>query len=393
MKHLKWSLLLVLIVGLALSLAACGGSTEPTAPPEARQTEISETEPEEVSSAEPTEAAKPTTPPTDTPLPEPTETPEPAEEEEFDASTLVGLSDLRSYRSTMRMTMGQVQDGEELEQSMVFVIEYTSDPKAQHITMSGEGFEDEIPGAGLEMYVVGDTMYMKLEDQWLSVPATEDSMGAESIITPDTLLEDICGWKKKDRTEVNGVEVQHWSINKEDMEKCMPPEELTGLGDLTEAGGDLYVAEDDNYIVQMDLFYEGDDLDLNLGATEEEAKVQRVEIHYTMTDVNEPFTIEIPEDALASGALPEDIPIPDDAQELTNMFGVLTFTSPSNIQEIAEFYQTEMPANGWSETSVNEMSGIYMLEYTKESRTASLMITTGDSGETSVMITVQDSNQ
>jgi hypothetical protein len=393
MKHLKWSLLLALIAGLALSLAACGGSTGATAPPEAGPTEVSETEPEVVPSAEPTEAARPTTPPTDTPLPEPTEPPEPAEEEELDASALVAPSDLRSYRSTMRMTMGQVRDGEELEQSMVFMIEYTSEPKAQHITMSGEGFEDEMQSASLEMYVVEDTMYMKLEDQWLSVPATEDDMGAEGIITPDTLLEDICGWKKQDRTEVNGVKVQHWTINKEDMEECMPPEELTGLGELTEAGGDLYVAEDDNYVVQIDLFYEGDDLDLNLGQTEEEVKVQRMEIHYTMTDVNEPFTIQVPEEAVASGALPEDIPIPDDAEEVNNMFGLLTFTSPSSIQDIAEFYQAEMPENGWSETSVNEMSGMFMLEYTREGRTASLMITTGDSGETSVMITVQDSNQ
>jgi hypothetical protein len=387
MKHLKWSLLLVLIAGLVLSLAACGGSTEATAPEEVGPTEASETEMEEVPSAEPTQAAEPTTPPADTPVPEPTE------EEELDASALAGLSDLRSYRSTMRLTMRQVQDGEELEQSMVFVVESTSEPKAQHISMSGEGFEDEMPSASLEMYVIEDTMYMKLEDQWLSVPATEDDMETAGIITPDTLLEDTCGWKRQDSTEVNGVKVQHWTFSKEDMERCMPPEELTGIGELTEAGGDLYLAEDESYIVQMDLFYEGEDLDLNLGETGEGAKVQRVEVHYTMTDVNEPFAIEVPEEALASGTLPEDIPIPEDAQEVTNMFGMLTFTSPTGIQEIAEFYKTEMPGNGWSEISVNEMSGMYMLEYTKESRTASFMITTGDSGETSVMITVQDSNQ
>lgn len=385
MKYLRWSLLLVLIAGLTLSLAACGGGTEATALPD--------TGPEDLQAAEPTEAAGPTTEPTDTPLPEPTEILEPAEEEELDASALAGLSDLSSFRSTMRMTMTQVQDGKDLEQSMVFVVESTSEPKAEHISVSGAGFEDEMSSAGLEMYVVEDTMYMKLEDQWLSLPATGDDLGAAGVITPDTLLEDVCGWKKKDRTEVNGVKVQHWTFSKEDMEKCMPLDELTGLGVLSAAGGDLYVAEDGTYIVQMDLFYEGDDLDLNLGETQEDVKVQRVEIHYVVTDVNEPFAIEIPEDALASSTLPEDIPIPEDAQELTNMFGMLTFTSPSSLQEIAEFYQVEMPASGWSETSVSEMSGLYMLEYSKDSRTASLMITTGDSGATSVMITVQDGSQ
>ena len=380
MRHLRWSLLLVLIAGLALSLGACGGSTEATTPPEVRSTQGSETEREEVPSAEPT------TPPTDTPLPKPTE------EEELDASALVELSDLTSYRSNMRLAITQVQDGEELEQSMVFAVESTSEPKAQHITMSGEGLADEISGASLEMYVVEDTMYMRLEDQWLSLPATEDNMGTEGIVTPGTLLEGVCGWKKQGRTEINGISVQHWTINKEDMERCMPPQELTGLGELAEASGELYVAEDENYIVQMDLSYAGDDLDLNLGETEENAKVQLVEIHYTMTDVNEPFTIEVPEEALVSGAMPEDIPFPEDAQGLTNMFGMLTFTSPTGIQQVAEFYQAEMPGSGWSETSVSEVSGMYILEYTKEGRTASLMISTDDSGETSVVITVQDSN-
>jgi hypothetical protein len=388
MKKLKWSLLLVLIAGLALCLGACGDSTEATASPEARATEAAETEPQEAPSIEPTntEAAKPTTPPTDTAVPEPTE------EEELKTSALVAPSDLSSYRSTMRMTMRQVQDGKELEQSMVFEIEYTREPKVQHITVSGEGLEAEMQSASLEMYVAEDTMYMKLEDQWLGIPATEDETGAENIITPDTLLEGICGWKKEGRTEVNGVQVQHWTISKEDMEGCMPPEELAGLGELDEAGGDLYVAEDDNYVVQMDLFYEGDDLDLNLGTTEEDVKIQRVEIHYTMADVNEPFIIQVPEEALDTSASPDDIPIPEDAEEVSNMFGILTFTSPSTIEEIAEFYQTEMPENGWSETSVNDMSGTYTAEYTKEGRTANLMITTGDAGKTSVMIAVQDSN-
>jgi len=392
MKYTKWLLLLVLLASMVLGLAACGGDTEPTSPPAVEPTKVSQAEPTDEPTLEPTQAPEPTTAPTDTPLPEPTDTPEveEEEEEEFDLSSLSSTADLSSYKSTMQITMVTDENGQEEEQTIEVSIEYTSEPKAQHITMSGAVTEPGAEGGTIEMYLIEDTMYMKMEDQWLSLPATEEDLDPDAFITPDTMLDDLCGWKKEGREEINGVKVEHWTFTKDDLDECMAFEELTGLGELTNADGDLYIAVDENYVVLMELSYEGEDLDMDLGETDEGVKVVRMEIHYETTDVNEPFTIEAPAEAMESSSLPDDIPVPDGTTGVTNMFGMISFTSETAPEEVYAFYQEEMPNNGWTEVSADAMSGLWMLEYTKDGRTANIMISEDDSGNASVMVTVAE---
>lgn len=385
MKHMKWVLLLVLLASLTLGLAACGGDTEtePTSPPAEKPTEKP--------TMEATEAPEPTAQPTDTSLPEPTAIPEvEEEEEEFDLSSLSSTADLSSYRSTMQVIMVTDDNGQEEEQTIELSIEYTSEPRAQHMTMSGAVAGPEAEDGTIEMYLIEDTMYMMMGDQWLSLPATEEDVDSDAFITPDTMLEDLCGWKKQGRETINGIEVEHWSFTKADIDACMPYEELAGLGELTDATGDLYVAVDDNYVVLMELIYEGEDLDMDLGETQETAKVVRMEVHYETSDVNEPFTIEVPAEALESSSLPDDIPVPEGSADVNNMFGMINFTSETPPEEVFQFYQEEMPKNGWTEASAESMSGLWMLEFTKDGRTASIMITEDDAGNAAVMITVAE---
>jgi hypothetical protein len=393
MKHAKWLLPLVLLAALMLVLAACGGSTEPTSPPAAEPTTVSEAKPTDAPASEPTQAPEPTTPPTDTPLPEPTEPPAVEEEDVFDSSSLSSTTDLSSYRSTMRITMVTDNNGQEEQQTLEFSVEYTSEPKAQHISMTGAALaslDDESEQGTIEMYLIEDTMYMLMGDQWMSLPATEEDLDTDAMITPDSLLDDLCGWKKEGREEIDGVDVQHWSFTKEDYDKCALTAGLLGIGELTDAGGDLYVAEDDNYVALMDLFYEGENLDLGLGQADEGVTAHRMEIHYEMSDVNEPFTIEAPAEALESSALPEDIPVPDGTTGVNNMFGMINYTSDMSPDELYQFYQDEMPSNGWTEESAEAMAGLWMLEYSKDGKTASIMISEDDSGEASVLITVNE---
>ena len=399
MKHAKWLLLLVLLASLVLGLAACGGDkeTEPTSPPAEKPTEVSQTEPTAEPTAEPTmeptQAPEPTTPPTDTPLPEPTDTPEveeEEEEEELDASSLSSMADLSSYRSTMNITVVVDNNGQEEEQTIEMLIEYTSEPPAQHIVMTGAVAGPEGEGGSVEMYLVEGTMYMKMEDQWLSLPATEEDIDSDAFITADAMLEDLCGWKKEGKDEINGVDVVHWTFTEEDIEECLPPEDLEDMGEISQATGDLYIAEDDNFVVLMEMSFEGEDLDMDLGETEEGAKAVRMEVRYETTDVNEPFTIEVPAEATESSSLPDDIPVPEGTTGVNNMFGMISFTAEAPPQEVFDFYQAEMPNNGWTEVSSEAMTGLWMLEFTKDGRTASFMISEDDSGNASVMITVAD---
>ena len=387
MKHLKMILIVLMLSSLILgSLAACGGSKDATSPPE--------TQPPKAAQADPTNTPKPIVAPTNTPLP-PTDTPPPPtdvpapEPAEFNPAGLMATTEMSSYRALMRVTIKGTQAGEPIDEMIEFLLEQTTDPPAQHIVVTGMGGIEEGMDS-VEMYQVGGMMYMNLGGTWLSVPATEGEGLEQGLLEPSDFLDDSCGWKKESNTEINGIKVHHWSASKADIEGCGMAEEAV-VGELLDAGGNVYIAVDGNYMVLMDIFYEGKDLDMDLSGSDEKVEEGRMEIHYEVTDVNQPFTITVPEEALDSGNLPDDIPVPADAQETSNMFGMITFFSPSTPQEVADFYKTEMPNNGWTEVSAEDFGGMFMLEYGKDGRSASFIINTDeDKGMTSVLVTVTE---
>ena len=387
MRNKKWILTLMLLAALAVALAACGDDSGVATQPE----EPAATQPEAVAATE----APPTAAPTDTAEPEPTDTADvqpSAGERELELDEVGLPEDLSSYRARMRLSTAGTSAEGETGGVLEFLVEYTREPPAQHIVISGEGFDQTGDVGSMEMYQVGDTTYVNLGDQWLSMPATDDVLAEAGMIDPEDMLEDTCGWRDAGRSEYNGISAQYWTLTEGDLKACMTGEALTGMGEISDASGELYVAEEGNYIVYMELTLEGSDLALGTGSEEETVDQGRVDFTYEMTDVNVPITIELPEEASSSGELPEDIPVPEDAEEVSFMFGMISFDSPSSPADLADYYQAQMPQNGWSESSVNEMSGMYMLEYTKDGRTASLIINTGDSETdgSSVLITIEE---
>ena len=385
MRNKRWVLILMLLVGLALALASCGDDSEVATQPEGPTATQAE------STA--TTAPPPTTAPTDTAEPEPTDTAEaetPTEGAELNLDNVAKPDDLSSYRSTMRLsTSGAGAEGE-TGGVLEFLVEYTREPLAQHVVISGEGFDQTGEVGSMEMYQVEDTAYINLGDQWMSMPATENILGEAGTIDPEDMLDDTCGWRDAGRSEYNGISAHYWTLSADDLRDCMAAEAFTDMGEITDASGELYVAEDGNYIVYMELTLEGSNLVMGMGSEEEAVDQGRIDFTYEMTDVNAPITIELPEEASSSGQLPDDIPVPEDAEEVSFMFGMITFNAASSPAEVAEYYQAQMPLNGWSESSVSEMSGMYMLEYTKDGRTASLIINEGDTGGSSVMITIEE---
>lgn len=388
MGNKRWILILTLLAALVLTLASCGDDSDVATQPEE---EAAATQPESAA----TQEAPPTTAPTATAEPEPTDTPEsepPTEGGELDLDNVGMPDDLSSYRSQMRLSSTGTGAEGEAGGVVEFLIEYTREPLAQHVVISGEGFDQAGDVGTMEMYQIGDTAYLNLGDQWMSMPATESVLGEAGMIDPEDMLDDTCGWQDAGRSEYNGISARYWTLSEDDLKACMVGEAFTDMGEITSASGELYVAEEGNYIVYMELTLEGSNLVMGMGSGEEAVEQGRIDFTYEMTDVNEPITIELPEEASSSSQLPEDIPVPEGAEEVSFMFGMITFNSASNPAEVADYYQTQMPLNGWAEASVSEVSGMYMLEYTKDGRTASVIINEGDSeaGGSSVMITVQE---
>jgi hypothetical protein len=385
MKMIRTLGLLLLVLALVLPLmAACG----PESAEEAEPTEVVQVEP--TATPEPTDT--PTPEPTDTPTPEPTDTPEPTEDVEFDRDQIVGLEGLDSYRAQITVSMTGISDGEDVESTLEMLIEFVREPLAQHLVISAAGMEGAEGFEDIEMYIVEDTMYMNLAGQWISAPADEGVLDDVSFLDADDMLDDVCGGTREKDTTLNGVEVHHWSFTLEDMEGCLTPEEMEEIGVLSDAGGELYVAVDGNYVVRMEFFFEGEQLDASVGGEDQLLDEGRIEMTYDVSDVNADITIELPPEALEGATVPEDVPVMADAEEVASFMGMITYNSPSDTAIVAEFYEEALPANGWTGGEMEELSGMYMFnDYTKDGRTLSITIMFDeDAGVTQVLLTIQE---
>jgi hypothetical protein len=383
------------LASLALVLVACGAEPTPTPTTESvsapAQTDATPTPTPEA--APPAQADAPT----DTPPPAaPSDTPPPGEPAtsvpsgDLDASSLTSASSLSSYRSYMNILVTEIVDGKTFTETVDFRTEFTSEPPAQHVSVTGTGIDEAEGMDSVEWYQVEDTIYMKVgPDEWVSMPASESGDLTTGLVTPEVIYGDTCGWQSQGITTLNGIEVERWTTNYAWLNACLAPAQLTAVGGLTDAGGEMFVALDGSYVVQMDYFYVGTNLDLDIVATDDPVEEGRLDFYYELTDANQPFTIDLPPGAQAAASGPEDIPIPDNAQDIAYMGNLITFTSPDPLEEVVEYYRTQMPGYGWSEVSANEMGAMFMLEFAKEGKTASIMFQTDDSGGTAAFITTE----
>ena len=376
MKNLRSIWLALLLVGLVLSIAACGGDKATSVPATAVP-----------ATSKPADTAVPAKP-ADTPVP--TLAPATAAEEEFVPDQVIKVTDLNSYRAAMDLSwQGTMTDGQKIESSMIMKLEYVREPRAEHITIHGtslasQGFTEEQP---LEMYTIGETTYMYLMGTWMQTPSGDstEGLGDTFLMTSDDVLKNAKNSKYVGREKVNGIDTKHYTFD----ETAFDSADMAG-SKIDRAQGDVWIAVDGNYVVKMDVTMFGKELSVP-AETGDVAADGSMRMVMDVTDVNKSITIQVPQEALDANKPPEDIPVVDDAADATNMFGMITYTSAKTPQEIHDFYKAEMPKNGWTEASDNSFGDMYMLEYTKDGSTANVTITAdAASGKTSVMITVQE---
>jgi hypothetical protein len=408
MKKVTWARIAILLLSLALAVAACGGSQE-QAPPEAAAATASNAEPT-IAPVEPsnTPLSLPSTDtplpsPTDTPLPSPTDTPLPEPPQGpatpagagLDVPGLEQPANLDSFRSSLDISwQGIYTDGSQVSQAMAVDVEFVREPLAEHVSLSGDfpGMEDLGLAAGdtLEVYVVEGVMYMKLFGSWIQAPANLGGLNAEQMafVATSDVLKGLNDASFEGQQQYNGVETNHYTFD----ESSFALEDLPSGMKIDEASGNLYVAVEGEYVLHMDVTMSGSNLELPTGEPGALLQNGTMNVAVDLSDINQPLSIQVPDEALSSGAPPEDIPLPDDAEELQviGFMGMITFQSSKSPEEIARFYQAEMPNNGWTQVSAYETGGTLNQEYGKGERRASLVIKTdSDTGKTSVLITTE----
>jgi hypothetical protein len=270
------------------------------------------------------------------------------------------------------------EDGNPTEWSLEMLIESSKDPAASRIVYAGQGTADLESMAGFEIVQIGDQQYMKFGEGEGSCMASSGGEGLEGfgeLFKPEDLVGGLSDARRAGPDEtVNGVRARHYTFDEKG---------LVGLTGLTRASGEAWVAVDGNYVVKYTLTAEGKDT--LFGKANSEGKLTWT---YEVTDVNR--TVEIKPPAGCEGPA-EDIPIMPDATDKSVFGTLISYKSPSAFREVLDFYQDEMPNNGW-EASADEpliTDDFASLTYEKDGRKASITLTV-DNDQVSVLISIEE---
>jgi len=271
----------------------------------------------------------------------------------------LGGDTLQSYRLRVHWTVEPKPDSTVAASDMAMEIAHTSDPLAEQFTMGGDGAD------AFSTIRIGDKLWFQSGDQWIEMSSDDMASSMEdTLFSLDQATAGLSGDAKLvGREEVNGIATRHYSFD-----ETVPG---MALGIYGKIKGDVWVAEDGDYTVRYVYSAENDDATYGWD--------------WDVYDINVPFTIEPPADA--QGAR-DDIPLMPDAANRSSLGGMTSYESASDANTVLEFYQEQMPDQGWTYNEAESTINEYMisLNFTKEDVTVSIMIVPDDAGGTSVII-------
>ncbi len=367
----KLPVLLMLIVVTALVVSACGGGPAP-APSGGGQAAPSGSEPTAAPS-KPQSANPPAAQPADKPAEQPSSGQGTDLLELNDVTA--GLNSLESYESTFTMSFKGTEDGQPKEWTWNMTEQFVKNPPAKRSSMSGMGTDATGKDSSIETIEVGGKTYSRFGDICASSDSA-DAPTANTSFTPSSVIGDIKAAQLLGTENINGVPAQHYAV---DLKGLMT------LGAYTNGRSEVWVAQPGDFVVKYSFEATGKDTFFGSNSNAEGT----LKWEYELKSVNQPIVITAPENC---GGMPDDIPTMADATDKSAFGTMSTYSSPSAFDAVVDFYKTQMAAQGWTaQEGGMAVDGFSQLTFTKDKRTASVMITADkDKNVTTVMISIEE---
>ena len=144
---------------------------------------------------------------------------------------------------------------------------------------------------------------------------------------------------------------------------------------LNAGKGDLWVAIDGGTVVKLEAVGSG--------------PAGNVSWQYNLTDINQPVDVQLPEACAGSQGGGLDIPLPANAVDVSNLSGIVTFSSPDSSSVVANFFKLAMPQKGWAVEFQTGTDAMTVLIFTRNDETLQIMIQADMKGGSSATITKQ----
>ena len=391
--------MIIAILSLALLLAACGGD-ETEKPTDtggekavAAATNTPAEEATDTPAPDPTDTPAPK--PTATLAPAPTDTPVPEDEPDFsDRTRMEEMFD--SYRSRGNFgTSIRYANGETEEQNMTFEMEWVNVDNEyggdMSMVMTGIGQDEEDSFDSMAIYSVGDTMAMNVGGEWMSSPRDPSDFNDMPTMfqNPEDFADNLDDLDRVGKETVNGFKTVHYRFEDSSFFGMLFAEQDLDPGEnLDSISGDIWVAQDGEWVVKMVYKIEGKDIpdDGDQGDLEFVDMSWEFEVY----EVDSIDSIELPEDAPEPGEVnipgfeAGEFPIPADTTMEGGYGGVYVLESALSEEEVNAFYDDELTALGWTKEEG------FMPIWSKGDASVTLMIGPGETGGTSIMIMAEE---
>lgn len=155
---------------------------------------------------------------------------------------------------------------------------------------------------------------------------------------------------------------------------------------LKDVRAEIWYAHDGGFIVKFAGEAQGD----AYSETEDIHISGSIRWAYDLIDINMNVEIPLPQKCqLAAEGGVNDIPVPDDVQDLSKMGSMLSFNSPEPATNLIDFYHAAMPESGYVLVDETEVDNFFVITYEKAEETIIIMISGLNSGGSDAIITVE----
>lgn len=255
-----------------------------------------------------------------------------------------GLSQLQSYRANLIVEFEGTRNQQPVQGRIESLVETTRQPQAlhQYLNVQTSLTGTEIITGVSEFYRVGDEVLVKKGDQgeWFrftDAAASPEQLGFVALERLITLPPQL---RSAPQPEIlAGQPVQRYSFNAADLSD-------PNLSFET-AQGDVWLAQAGQYLAQYVL-----SATLRVIIPDPAAHLfdqGRLNLRYTISDVNQAFEIQPPDDVITPDNPLSQLPRLPDAAILSIFPTFIEYTSATTPLSTTLFYQAELPKLGWTE--------------------------------------------
>ncbi len=130
--------------------------------------------------------------------------------------------------------------------------------------------------------------------------------------------------------------------------------------------------------IATEIDVEGLATDIDIGGMETELAPMITEVQGIITDMPD-----------LTGEKPTDVPIIEGGEEIMSSKGLITISTDKELREVVDFYESQMPANGWAKVDGKVEEDSAELVFQKEARKATISIDSIPFIGTTISITIE----